>query len=68
MGDISPPMRRGVRFKGLRDGDAIDEALLLGDLVARNGCENPLSGELIGDVAGLGPRVNWCNRLRELRL
>jgi hypothetical protein len=45
----------------------MNEALFLGDFVARNERENPLDGEPTGDVAGLDPRENWCNRFRELR-
>jgi hypothetical protein len=67
MGEIFPPTRRGVSFKGLRDGETTDEALFLGDLVARNERENPVDSEPTGDVAGLDPRENWCNRFRELR-
>jgi len=50
-------MRRGVCFKGLRDGDTTNEGLFLGDLVAKNERGNPCDGETMGDVEGLDPRV-----------
>lgn len=67
-GEILSKMRCGVRLKGLQDGDATNEDLFLGDLIAKNERESRFDGETTGDVAGLDPRVNWCNGLRSLRL